>query len=408
MQRVIIIGAGASGLMTALNISKDYEVIILDKNKTIAKKLLQTGAGKCNFWNEEITLNKYNTNNPQLLKEIINKDNQEHVLALFNEIGIIPKIKNGYFYPSSENAQTIKSAFLNSLGENVTIKDDFFVTDIKKENDKFFVFSKTTNLTCDKLVIATGSNASLKEPSFVAYNFLQQTNHNIRELLPALVGLRINDKALKSLAGLRIDVNLSLYENSQKKKIESGQLQLTSYGLSGICTFNMSSIVARGLYNKKKEFIEINFLPFLPTTDYLEFFNKRNILMHKPEAKNLFETLLNYKLVNILFTLEKIPSSTKWEDLSISKQKSLIERFTNYKVEVIGTNSLLEAQTTTGGVSLEDINIKTMASKHLKNLYITGEILDVDGLCGGFNLAFAFITGYLAGQAITGDFYVKN
>ena len=109
-----------------------------------------------------------------------------------------------------------------------------------------------------------------------------------------------------------------------------------------------------------------------------------------------------------MFTLEKIPSSTKWEDLSISKQKSLIERFTNYKVEVIGTNSLLEAQTTTGGVSLEDINIKTMASKHLKNLYITGEILDVDGLCGGFNLAFAFITGYLAGQAITGDFYVKN
>ncbi len=400
--KVIIIGAGASGLMAALNIPNDYEVILLEKN-TPAKKLLQTGAGRCNYWNEEINTTKYNTQRKLELEKIISRKNQQAVLTEFAKLGIVPKIKNGYYYPSSESSQTVKQAFLSKLEDKVTILENFPVTDIKVTKDKFIVSSNDKSLTCDKLIMATGSNASLKEEDNFAYNFLKKTKHAITPLLPALVSLIIKDKTLLSLKGLRIDATLSLIEDNKLIKKETGQLQLTAYGLSGICTFNLSSLVARGLYNGKKEIIKINFLDFLKTDNYLDYFNKRNELMAKPKAITLFETLINYKLVNALFSKEKISPEAKWEDLTSKQKKSLLTSLSAYEVQVFSTNSLKDAQTVSGGVSLNDINVETCESLLVKNLYITGELLDVDGLCGGFNLAFAFITGYLAGRALKDD-----
>ena len=398
MKRVIIIGGGASGLMTALNIPKDYEIIILER-KTIGKKLLQTGAGKCNYWNEDININKYYSPNKELLSSILSNENQLSVLDIFRRLGIIPKIKNGYYYPSTESSQTIKNALLTKVASKAIIKEDFKVTAISRKNNKFIVSSDKESLTCDKLVVATGSNASLKDKDYLAYNYLKETNHTINYLLPALVSLQIEDKLLTSLKGLRIDAELSLYENKKLLKKEPGQLQLTANSLSGICTFNISSLASRGLYNKKEEVIKINFLPFIKTTSYLDYFNERNILLEKPQAKELFETILHYKLVNAIFSKEKL-TNEKWDDLSTKKKETLIKDFTEYEVEIKKTATISEAQTVTGGVSLKEINLATMESLLVKDLYITGELLDVDGICGGFNLAFAFITGYLAGKSM--------
>lgn len=398
MKRVIIIGGGASGLMTALNIPKDYEIIILER-KTIGKKLLQTGAGKCNYWNEDININKYYSPNKELLSSILSNENQHSVLDIFRRLGIIPKIKNGYYYPSTESSQTIKNALLTKVASKAIIKEDFKVTAISKKNNKFIVSSDKETLTCDKLVVATGSNASLKDKDYLAYNYLKETNHTINYLLPALVSLQIEDKLLTSLKGLRIDAELSLYENKKLLKKEPGQLQLTANSLSGICTFNISSLASRGLYNKKEEVVKINFLPFIKTTSYLDYFNERNILLEKPQAKELFETILHYKLVNAIFSKEKL-TNEKWDDLSTKKKEALIKDFTEYEVEIKKTATISEAQTVTGGVSLKEINLATMESLLVKDLYITGELLDVDGICGGFNLAFAFITGYLAGKSM--------
>ena len=398
MKRVIIIGGGASGLMTALNIPKDYEIIILER-KTIGKKLLQTGAGKCNYWNEDININKYYSPNKELLSSILSNENQLSVLDIFRRLGIIPKIKNGYYYPSTESSQTIKNALLTKVASKAIIKEDFKVTAISRKNNKFIVSSDKESLTCDKLVVATGSNASLKDKDYLAYNYLKETNHTINYLLPALVSLQIEDKLLTSLKGLRIDSELSLYENKKLLKKELGQLQLTANSLSGICTFNISSLASRGLYNKKEEVVKINFLPFIKTTSYLDYFNERNILLEKPQAKELFETILHYKLVNAIFSKEKL-TNEKWDDLSTKKKEALIKDFIEYEVEIKKTATISEAQTVTGGVSLKEINLATMESLLVKDLYITGELLDVDGICGGFNLAFAFITGYLAGKSM--------
>ncbi len=396
--RIVIIGAGASGLMAAMNISSEHEVIILEKAK-IGKKLLKTGAGKCNYWNSEINSTKYNSTNQELLGKIISKENQNNVLEIFTKIGIIPKIKNGYFYPSTESAYTMKDALYNQVKTKALIKEDFPVINIKKEKDKFIISSKDETIECDKLIIASGSNASLNEEDFTIYNFLKQY-HTIIPILPALTSLKINDKTLLSLVGLRIDAEVSLYENEKLIKKELGQLQLTKTSLSGICIFNLSSLASRGLYNHKKEVISINFLSFLNTSNYLEYFNNRNLLMNKPPLKELFTTILNYKLVNNIFSKEKINDKEKWNDLSNEKKISLLKAFTSYEVQIISPSSIKESQTVTGGISLEEIDPKTCKSLLVDNLYLVGEILDVDGICGGFNLAFAFITGFLAGRSV--------
>ncbi len=384
--------------MAALNISKDYEIIILER-KTIGKKLLQTGAGKCNYWNESIDIDKYYTPNKEILSSIISNPNKKLVLDIFKRLGIIPKIKNGYYYPVTENSQTIKNALLNKVKEKALIKEDFQVKSIKKESNKFIVSNEKESLTCDKLILATGSNAFLKDKDYLAYNYLKETNHTIKFLLPALVGVQVEDKLLTSLKGLRIDAELSLIENNKLLKKEVGQLQLSKSGLSGICIFNISSLISRGLYEQKEEVIKINFLPFIKTNSYLAYFNERNSLMQNPKAKDLFETIIDYKLVNALFSKQKL-TNEKWNDLSLEKKNNLLKAFTDYKVIIKKTNSLEESQTTTGGVSLKEINPHTMESLLVKDLYIVGELLDVDGICGGFNLAFAFITGYLAGKSI--------
>lgn len=384
--------------MAALNISKDYEIIILER-KTIGKKLLQTGAGKCNYWNESIDIDKYYTPNKEILSSIISNPNKKLVLDIFKRLGIIPKIKNGYYYPVTENSQTIKNALLNKVKEKALIKEDFQVKSIKKESNKFIVSNEKESLTCDKLILATGSNAFLKDKDYLAYNYLKETNHTIKFLLPALVGVQVEDKLLTSLKGLRIDAELSLIENNKLLKKEVGQLQLSKSGLSGICIFNISSLISRGLYEQKEEVIKINFLPFIKTNSYLAYFNERNSLMQNPKAKDLFETIIDYKLVNALFSKQKL-TNEKWNDLSLEKKNNLLKAFTDYKVIIKKTNSLEESQTTTGGVSLKEINPHTMESLLVKDLYIVGELLDVDGICGGFNLAFAFITGYLAGKSM--------
>ncbi len=398
MKRVVIIGGGASGLMAALNIKDDYEIVILEK-KGLAKKLLLTGAGRCNYWNSSITKDNYYSSNKGLLDSILTEENKDKVMAIFKELGIIPKIKNGYYYPSTESSQTFKTALLRKVLPKTIIKEDFLVTSIKNINDKFIISNGKENITCDKLVLATGSNASLKEKDYLSYNYLKERGHSIIPILPALVSLKIEDKYLNSLKGLRIDACISLYEDNKLLKKETGQLQLTANSLSGICIFNISSLASRGLYNKKKEVVKINFLPFIETDNYLECFNERDKLMKDATAMELFETVLHYKLVKTIFVKEKI-TKEKWSDLSLKEKEKIIKDFTEYEVTILETNSLEEAQSVTGGVSLKEINLKTMESLLVKNLYITGELLDADGICGGFNLAFAFITGYLAGKDI--------
>lgn len=400
MKHIVIIGGGAAGLISAIySKNENTKVTILEKNPVCGKKILATGNGKCNYWNSDQSLTHYHSTNQELISEIITEENKSEIMSFFTTLGIYPKIKNGYYYPFSNQATTIRDALTREiLRRNITIKTSFQVEKLEKQNNQFKIYSENEIITADKVIIATGSKAAPKTGSDgVGYKLLRKLNHNYIEVLPALVQLKTSGSYLKKWAGIRTDVEVSLYEDNQFIKSETGEIQLTDYGISGICVFNLSSHASRGLSTNKKEQVRINFLPFIKDkakenlVNYFSFSPKRPLRIE-------LEGLLNSKLVDVLLTEAKVNENISYLDLKEHDQQTLASLLTNFTVDIIGTNSFEQAQVCSGGIPLTDINTKTMESKLVEGLHIVGELLDVDGDCGGYNLSFAWITGMLAGK----------
>lgn len=403
MKKVVIIGGGASGLVAAIYAAKTgNQVIVIERNNTCGKKLLLTGNGKCNYWNSNQDLKNYNTLNPEVLKKIITISNQEYILSFFDSLGIIPKIKNGCYYPYSNQAISIKYALVlecKLLG--VQFINDQLVSKIEKKKNQFVIETITDKINADKVILANGSKAAPKTGTDgTGYQLAKDLNHSIIKPLPALVSLKGNEKYFKSWAGIRTDVTVSLND-----KQFSGEIQLTDYGVSGICVFNLSSDVAKLLNQNKKVSIGIDFMPMIKIKEINQFINwidKRNKQLIKRKINELFDGILNYKLVQVLLEISHINKEKYWNDLTKQEQYLLAKNIKEFSLNITNTNSFDKAQVCSGGVPLNEIDPNTMESLKVKDLYIVGELLDVDGICGGYNLSFSWISGMLAGKA-TGD-----
>lgn len=265
---VVIIGGGASGVLAGIYAKTNKnKVTIIERNSDLLKKILMTGNGKCNYLNEVYGMKNYHSQNIEIVDKIISDKNINDCKDFFDQIGIIPKIKNGYYYPFSNQAQTIKNALLKEIKDhNINIITDCLVKDIYKDKDKFIIKSNLEDIKCDYLVLATGGSTYPKTGSDgLGYHLLETFNHKIIKPLPALVPLVNNFKYSKEWSGVRSDVELNLFEDNKFITKESGEVQLTDYGISGICTFNLSHIITRGLLEKRKEVIKINFIPFVET-----------------------------------------------------------------------------------------------------------------------------------------------
>lgn len=402
MKKVVIIGGGASGLISSIFAkNKDNEVIVLERNSICGKKILATGNGRCNYWNEDQNLRHYNSTSKNLLEKIITLDNQKQIMTLFNRIGIVPKIKNGYYYPTSNQAISIRNALVTEATKlGVKIYQDALVDKVTHSNNKYIVEFNNKKIIADSLIIATGSKASPKTGSTgIGYTLAKSLGHTIIEPLPALVQLVGQGKYFTSWDGIRSDVNVSLYAANKFIKEETGEIQLTNYGVSGICIFNLSRFASAYLKENKKVEVVINFLPWLKE-DAITYFDKRTSLMPSRTIFELLEGLLNNKLLNTFLSILKLDESRKWTNMSKQEKINLINILTNFHLPIIDTKSFDNAQVCSGGVDLSEINPNTMESLINKNLYIVGELLDVDGDCGGYNLSFAWISGMLAGKSI--------
>jgi len=409
MKEVMIIGGGASGLVAAIYAAKSgSNVTILEKNKTLGKKILVTGNGKCNYWNDDQSLEHYHTNNLEILSQIMTEQNKEEILKLFDSIGIIPRIKDGYYYPYSSQATSIQTALIKEaelLGVKFMLETE--VLSITKENNRFQITTNNGKFPCKKVILSTGSKACPKTGSDgFGYQIASSFSHQVIPVLPALVQLKASESYLKEWHGIRSDVSVSLVENNQKIVTQIGEIQLTDYGVSGICIFCLSGRAARGLSQKKKEQLSINFLyPFElhKKEEFHTWMNARNNLVKGRTISDLLDGCLNYKLINLILKLSKIDRNATWNQLSNNQKNELGNLLTNFTLDITGTNSFDSAQTCTGGIPLTEINIKTMESTKEKGLYLTGELLDVDGDCGGYNLSFAWISGMLAGKDSSHD-----
>ncbi len=402
MSKVVVIGGGASGLVSAIIACRNkHEVILLERNSICGKKILVTGNGRCNYFNTDQDVKHYHSMNEEIINQVITNKNLEKVLSFFESIGIIPKIKDGYYYPFSNQAVSIQNALIKEaklLGVN--IQNNMYVEDVWPCHNGYEVKTSEYIYEADCVIVATGSYAASKTGSDGNfYSLLERMGHSIIKPLPALVQLNAKGNFLKDWSGVRADVEIKLLEDNTTIREESGEILLTNYGISGICVMQLSGMVARGLDLEKREEVVINFIPSLAKSrvEFIHLMDERSKLLRGRNVSELLDSILNYKLVNTLIKNAGIAISKKWEQLSERDRSVLASQFVEFRLNIISTNSFSNAQVASGGIPLTEINPLTMESKIRKNLYLVGEVLDIYGDCGGYNLTFAWLSGLLAG-----------
>lgn len=389
---IIIIGAGPSGMMCAIKAkNENNNVTIIEKNDKAGKKLLLTGSGRCNYANEVVKKTYYFTENRDLVTNIINSKEINLMHAAIESIGIYPDIINGYYYPYSHNSASVN----NLLIEKCKSKGIIFifneeVNDIKKNSTGFKINNK---YECNKLVIACGGKSYAKTGSDGSlYPNLENLGIKFTKMYPCLT--QIKTASIKELSGVRLNAKVSLFDNDKLIYCETGELQFIDYGVSGICVFNLSGYVK----DNSNLTIKINFLPF--TDDAEKFIEERMKLLENINLINAFESIINYKVLKYIFKKTGISETARYKSLTENEKKLFKEYLSSFTLKVYGTNDYDKAQVTMGGVPLTDINISTMESNNVKGLYLIGEILDLTGKCGGYNLMQCFITGLIAGRNI--------
>lgn len=383
--KIIIIGSGASGLAAGISLLRcGYDVTILERNNISGKKLLLTGAGRCNFFNSDQNIVHYHSNDKDILAKIITSDNIHLVEDFITSLGIIPKVKDGYYYPFANQAYNMKELLERTyLDLGGKIKYNYLVEKIEKKNSLFLI---NDNISCDKLILATGSKAyKMTGSDGIGYQLAKKFNHHIVKVLPSLTSLITREKT--NLKGVRVDAKVTLYEDGVKVREELGQVQFTDYGLSGICIFNLSYYAVKGLNRNKKEVITIDLMPFM---DKVSFKNKK-----------VYDLLLGFlpnKMIDYILKTLDISKDVYYEDLSNDKKQELTKILKEMEFNITSYKEFDFSQVCSGGVSLREINPLTMESIFVKNLYIIGELLDVNGDCGGYNLTFAFLSGILTSR----------
>lgn len=383
--KIIIIGSGASGLAAGISLLRcGYDVTILERNNISGKKLLLTGAGRCNFFNSDQNIIHYHSSDKDILAKIITSDNIHLVEDFITSLGIIPKVKDGYYYPFANQAYNMKELLERTyLDLGGKIKYNYLVEKIEKKSSLFLI---NDTISCDKLILATGSKAyKMTGSDGIGYQLAKKFNHHIVKVLPSLTSLITREKT--NLKGVRVDAKVTLYEDGVKVREELGQVQFTDYGLSGICIFNLSYYAIKGLNKNKKEVITIDLMPFM---DKVSFKNKK-----------VYDLLLGFlpnKMIDYILKTLDISKDVYYEDLSNDKKQELTKILKEMEFNITSYKEFDFSQVCSGGVSLREINPLTMESIFVKNLYIIGELLDVNGDCGGYNLTFAFLTGILTSR----------
>ena len=391
MKHVAIIGGGASGIFSALYLKKLFnnqiDITIFEKNSRIGRKILASGNGKCNLSNQTLLVD--NIYNNEFATKIYNEFPPIKLREYLDTLGLFTKLDQANrVYPQTESSNSVLDLMLLHLkNANVIIKTEETVLDIKKQNNKYLVSTKNTSDLFDYVIISTGSKASSKLGSNnEGYDILKKLNVNITPLKPGLVGIKTKKQDVSTLSGIRQKAIVKLYDNDKVIFEELGEVQFKDEGISGIVVMNASSIIARASSNVK---ITLDLLPNYDKEELIEKLGYIQSLNKNISLKELSHGILPKMLANKICDMLKDKLNIK-EFVNLSK---------NYPINVEGTYGFDNAQICVGGVDLKELNEKLELKKH-PNIYATGEVLDIDGLCGGYNLQFAFASGFVAANAI--------
>ena len=415
--KVVVIGGGPAGMMSAIMAKEaGNEVILIEKMKSLGRKLLITGKGRCNI-TSSLPMEEFIKNTPgngKFLYSVFNNFSNKDIIKFLNKEGLEVKEERGNrIFPVTDKSQDVLDCFIKKLKKDkVEIHYNEKVEEIlydKKEDEKIVTGVRTSKgeIKADKVILATGGKSyPLTGSTGDGYCLAQKLGHTITNLKPSLVPIEIFEKSIcKNLQGLSLrNVSIKIIDNENKKEIYSdfGEMLFTHFGVSGPITLSSSAHLVRyknidEKFKNKNINIIVDFKPALSEEklearilrDFKEFKNK--------QFKNSLDKLLPQKLIPVIIKLSNINENKKVNEITKEERKQLVILLKNFTLTLEKLRPIEEAIITSGGINIKEINPKTMESKLVKNLYFAGEIIDVDSYTGGFNLQIAYSTGYVAG-----------
>ncbi len=401
MKKILIIGGGASGMTAAIAAARaGASVTVLEHMDRVGKKILSTGNGKCNYMNRKQGVRFYRGGNPAFVQPVLRQFGFSETAAFFRELGIYPRERNGCFYPASGQASSVLDALRMELRRlKVQVLTGCEITAVKRNGNGFLAKTGKTAVRADCCIFACGGLAFPKSGSDgSAFPFIRQMGHTFVEVVPALVQLKAGQAFLKAAAGVRTDASVKLYVERQMVCEDRGEVQLTEFGISGIPVFQVSRYAAKAFLDKKHVQAALDFVPFLSGEELQRELTGRFGRRDGKTAEEALNGLFSKKLIPILLKQNGILPKEPAAAVSERTLKELCRYAKNVRVELSDTKGFAAAQVSAGGVDTGEIHAETMESALVPGLYFAGEVVDVDGMCGGYNLQWAWSSGYVAGM----------
>ena len=404
MQNILILGGGASGLTAAVSAARaGARVTLLERGERVGRKLLSTGNGRCNLTNTRLSPEDYNGDG-ELLRAGLGAGPRREVLAFFSSRGLMTRTEDeGRVYPRSGQAASVLDVLRRAVSNlGVDVRTGVRADAVIPSRKGGFTVSSTDgqHFHADRVVCACGGKAA---PNLgtdgSAYALLSSLGHSVTPLFPALTQLRCRHPALRSLKGIRAQADAVLLADGTPVAQEGGECLFTDYGLSGYPIFQLSGLAARLMGEGRDVRVRLNLLPELPVEARALFLGGRLASWGEDAASTLFTGVLHRRLGEAVLAQAAIPPDASCSALSDAQRLALLRALFAMEFPVCGLQGFESAQVTAGGVPADEIKPDSLESRLIDGLYITGETLDVDGRCGGYNLHFAWATGLIAGRA---------
>ncbi len=404
--KIIIIGAGASGMLAGIIAARNgAKVTIIEQKDRVGKKILATGNGRCNISNRKVSSDDYYYDSREkklFIETILSQFTVEATIAFFHEIGIdIVEKEDGKLFPRADQATSVVSALLMELDKlKVDIVYQERVEKIEIASN-FQIITNNKKYYCNKLIIAGGGCSSpVLGSDGSCFKLVEQLNHTTSKLFPSLVQLKTDYSYLKHLMGTKCNALVSLHsEDKEILKEEFGELLFTEYGISGPPVLQISRVAGDFLNKNLKVYIRIDLVNEYSYEQLEELLINRANRMPKRTMEQLLIGFINSKLIIPILKTSNIDIHKNVSDMTKQERKEILKNLKQLTMKVTGTMDFKNSQVTAGGVEISEIEHQTLESKLVKNMYFCGEIINVDGACGGYNLQWAWSTGFVAGNA---------
>lgn len=397
-----VVGGGAAGMMAAVTAAEQgVRVVLIEHTKRLGSKLLQTGNGKCNFTNMDMGKEHFQNEDKEFVGKALEGFNESDTLKFFKKIGIYSRERSGYVYPNSETAASLQDALRSEVERmGVDVYTECEVAKIQKGQKGFVLETNQGKISAAAVILATGSKAAPKTGSDGSgYILAKGFSHSIVKPLPALVQLTSSHKQCKVMSGVRSTGRVSIYADGKLLSEDLGEIQYTEYGISGIPVFQVSRYAVKAKDRKNTVMAVVDMLPLFSEKELKQDIKERLKREGDKDIVSFFAGLLNKKLVQAVVKNAGMDMNMTAEQVGEKKLFKLIESMKEFVFEITGSRSYEYAQVCQGGVKLSEVEPQTMESKLCPGLYFAGELLDVDGKCGGYNLQWAWSSGYIAGKS---------